>query len=162
MLAATVTATGARASLFLTFSGTQAAPGDIVIVQSGGSGALRNIRAVRFFLAAADEADEITSPTDARLVPLGRMRIGEDGNGYLRFVVPDIPAGDYKALLCGYCTNASDSRWLHPAGPFPGSFVVLGNGGGLPLLTVVLTAGGVFALVSTARRRRWSRSLLRA
>lgn len=133
-----------------------------MIVQTGGTGALRSIPAsepLRVFLAPAEEATTITSADDSRLVPLGRLRIDGEGNGFLRFVVPDIPAGEYTTLThCAACAASSAGRQLLPTGPFPGAFVVLAQQDDAAVLPLALpTAGAAATLLVTAvwmRRRR--------
>ena len=138
----------ARASLFLVFSTTEALPGTMVAVRTGGEGALSTLAdapPLRVFLAPADAADEITSVDDGRLVLLGRLRVDAGGNGRLRFVVPDVPAGEYATLThCVPCAASSAGRELLPTGPFRGPFIVLGSetGSRFPLLAVALGAGG--------------------
>lgn len=163
---AALAAGSARAALFLTFSTTRAAPGTVVTARTGGAGALANIPpgspSLRVFLAPSDEADAITSPDDARLVFLGRLRVDEEGNGRLRFVVPDVPGGAYTTLThCVPCAPFSAGHELLPTGPFSTSFVVLGSdsGGGVPVLPVALAAGGaglllVLGIGWLVRRRR--------
>lgn len=155
---------GAYAALFLTFSGTQARPGVPVIVQTGGTGALAGVpagsRTIRVFLAPVSDVPELTSPNaspeirspnDARLIPLGALRVDEDGNGFLRFIVPNVSAGDYTTLIhCVPCASASAGRTLLPTGPFPGSFVVLESGDGFPVDVIALIAGGAVVLLVAA------------
>jgi hypothetical protein len=144
----------ARAALFLVFSTTNAAPGDLVNARTGGEGALRLVRsdstALRVFLAPAEEVDTITAPDDTRLVPLGRLRVDENGNGHLRFIVPNVPSGDYLTLThCVRCAPYSAGRELLVTGPFPGHFIVLGSegSGGFPVIPVAVGAGAVGFLV---------------
>ena len=152
----------ASGALFLAFSGTQASPGEAVIVQTGGTGALRSISAsepVRVFLAPAEEATTITSADDSRLVLLGRLRIDGEGNGFLRFVVPDIAAGEYTTVThCAACAASSAGRQLLPTGPFPGAFVVLEQPDDASVLPLALAAAGAAAALLVAagwmRRRR--------
>ena len=155
----------AQAALFLVFSTTNAAPGDLVNARTGGEGALRLVRsdstALRVFLAPAEEVDTITAPDDTRLVPLGRLRVDENGNGHLRFIVPNVPAGDYLTLThCVRCAPYSAGRELLPTGPFPGHFIVLGGegSGGFPVIPVAVGAGAAGFLVVgvgwALRRRR--------
>jgi hypothetical protein len=156
----------AGAALFLLFSTTNAAPGDLVTARTGGEGALRLVSsdstALRVFLAPAEEADTITAPEDARLVLLGRLRVDENGNGQLRFIVPHVLSGDYLTLThCVRCAPYSAGRELLPTGPFPGHFIVLGSegSGGFPVIPVAVGAGAVGFLmlvlgVAWALRRR--------
>lgn len=101
----------------------------------------------------------IASVNDDRLVLLGRLRIDESGNGFLRFVVPDVPPGDYTTLThCGPCAASSGGRKLLPTGPFPGVFVVAAGDEGSSLLPLALGAAGGTVLLIVAvwwtRRRR--------
>lgn len=148
-------ASSAWGSLFLTFSGAQAVPGAVVTVQTGGTGALPNIPAsqtLRVFLARAGEAATITSPNDSRLILLGHLRIDEEGNGFLRFIVPDVSAGDYTTLThCVPCASSSSAGGeLLSTGPFPGSFVVLGSQDGTSILPVALGAAGAVVALGMA------------
>ena len=151
----------APAALFLTFSTTHAKPGTAVTVRTGGKGALANLKAaaspLRVFLAPAGDANAITSPKDDRLVAVGRLRIDKHGDGHLRFIVPDLPPGQYTTFtLCVPCAPSSAGRTLAPTGPFRGLFVVLGPDG-FPVMWLVLgAAGAVVASVGTVvgRTRR--------
>jgi len=105
---------------------------------------------VRVFFAPADEASAITSPKDTRLVYIGRLRIDDEGNGYLHFKVPEVAAGDYTTFLhCPRCASGSAGRELLPGGPVVGSFVVM-NSGRRPWLLVLLAAGAAVAAIGTA------------
>lgn len=139
----------AWSSLFLTFSGTEAAPGDVVTVQTGGRWAnMPASQKLRVFLARDDEAATITSPEDSRLIPLGRLTIDEEGYGYLRFRVPHVPADDYTTFVhCIPCASYSAGRELLRAGPHPGSFVVLDRREWSPLVPIMLGAGGAILLL---------------
>lgn len=163
IVALTVGTTSAWGALFLTFSGAQAEPGAVVIVQTGGRGALPNVLAsetLRVFLAPVSEADAITSPDDRRLVLLGRLRIDDDGNGFLRFVVPDVPVGDYTTFThCARCASGSAGAELLATSPFPGSFVVLASQDDSWITPLALGAAAATVLVGiaaawTLRRRR--------
>lgn len=150
-----VLAGDAWAALFLTFSTTRATPGAVVSVRTGGNGALPSIPEgsppLRVFLTPADEADTITSPRDSRLRLLGRLRVDEEGNGRLRFIVPDVAPGEYTTLThCVPCAPFSAGRALLPPGPFRGSFVVIGDGDGFPFRPVVLGAVGALLVVGGA------------
>lgn len=150
----------AFAALFLVFSGTQASPGAVVVVETGGKAALPNVRAseaIRVYLAPADEANAITSADDQRLVLLGRLRIDDEGNGSLRLVVPEVSPGDYTTLThCASCAPTSAGKEILPTGPFPGSFVVLGDDDGAVLWLVVGLVGVAAAATAAVvwRRRR--------
>ncbi len=162
-----VLSTNAWSALFLTFSGTQAAPGTAVIVQTGGRNALSNVPAsetLRLFLAPKGVAATIMSANDSRLILVGRLHIDAQGNGFLRFIVPEIPVGDYTTFVhCPACATSSASAELLATGPFPGSFVVLGKEDGsslAPFLVAAAVALGI-AIGWTLRRRtrtsRWPR-----
>jgi hypothetical protein len=156
----------ARAALFLMFTTTNAVPGTVVIARTGGDGALSiasGSTGLRVFLAPAEQVDSISSPGDARLLPLGRLRVDENGNGHLRFVVPDVPPGDYVTLThCVPCAPYSAGRELLPTGPSPGHFIVLGSEGSgqFPVIPVAAGAaavgllGVVLGVAWTLRRRR--------
>jgi hypothetical protein len=145
----------AAAALYLTFTTTQAASGTLVVAQTGGTGALANLpasAALDVFLAPAEEAETIMSVDDSRLVRIGRLRVDEQGNGHLRFVVPELPPGDYTTLThCAPCARFSAGRQLVSTGPFDGAFVVLdeADGDGFPPDLRVLGVGGAL-LVSGA------------
>jgi hypothetical protein len=166
-LAAAMLAEGASGALFLTFSSTKAEPGEVVIAHTAGNGALARIPKssppLRVFLVPVDEADRIVSPSDNRLVALGRLRVDRKGDGSLRFTVPDVTPGNYTTLTyCVPCAPFSGgARWA-PTGPFQGSFVVTRrSGGGFPLWPVLLAATaallGAGAVGWSARRRRLAR-----
>jgi len=159
LLAAAAVTDGARAALYLVFSGTQGPPGAVVIAQTGGEGGISNVTEtsppVRVFLAPADQASQITSPTDGRLILLGRLRVNEAGNGQLRFTVPDVSPGEYTTLThCVPCAATSAGRELLPTGPFPGHFVVLDAAGedGFPMLPVILGVGAAVVLFGVTGR----------
>ena len=155
---------GAWAALFLEFSRSQAAPGTVVSVHTGGKGALSPIRSpvtpLRVFLVPADQAAAITSPEDGRLILLGDLLVDERGDGRLQFVVPDVPAGDYTTMThCVPCAEFSAGRRLIPTGPFDRSFVVLAKdteGFWTPFTlggaTAILLLGAVAAWTLSRRR----------
>jgi hypothetical protein len=169
---AALMAGAASAALLLRFSTTRAAPGATVTLETGGRGALSSIAPgappLRVFLIRADEVDlrspdlGVSSPDDSRLIPLGELTVDAEGNGELRFTVPDVPAGNYTTLThCVPCAPSSAGRELLPTGPFPEPFVVLGDGAsgaGFPIAPVALAAGGgvlilaVLAWVARSRR----------
>jgi hypothetical protein len=125
-LVAGICAGTASAALWLVFSRTTAAPGDAVGARTAGKGAfVRPIRAAvrrsppRVFLVERSEAQSVRSPTDARLVELGSLSVNRSGNGRLHFVVPNVPPGEYTALIhCRPCGRYSRGRSLLPAGSF--------------------------------------------
>ena len=129
----------ADAALSLTFSTLRAPPGEVVTVRTGGSGALAGIDSDRpspqVFLIDADDVNPnspdlgLTSPGDRRLIALGELTVDGEGNGSLRFAVPEIPSGEYTTVIyCAPCAPFSGGRKLLATGPFPGPFVVLGSG----------------------------------
>jgi hypothetical protein len=167
LLAAAVFAGGASGALFLRFSSTRAEPGEVLIAQTAGNGALASIPKgsppLRVFLVPTHEADRIRSPSDDRLTALGRLRADRKGDGSLRFTVPDVPPGSYTTLTyCVPCAAFSQgTRWA-PTGPFPGPFVVTRKGDdGFPFWPVLLAATalvGAGAVGWSARRRRPART----
>jgi len=167
-LGAAVLAGGASGALFLTFSTTKAAPGTVVTARTGGRGALAKIpkgsAPLRVFLAPADDAAGISSPDDGRLTALGRLRVDPQGDGSLRFTVPDVPPGRYTTIThCVPCAAFSGGAEMAPTGPFSGSFTVTRRSDdGFPLLPVLLGAAAAFVGVGAVgwrgRKRRSGRA----
>lgn len=126
LVAAGTCAGTASAALWLVFSRTTAAPREAVAARTAGKGAFaRPIRAAvrrsppRVFLVERSQAQQVRSPTDPRLVELGRLSVDRRGIGRLGFVVPNVPPGDYATLIyCRPCGRYSRGRTLLPAGRF--------------------------------------------
>lgn len=178
-----IVAVAANAALSLTFSTLRASPGEVVTVRSGGSGALAGIGGdgppVQVFLIDADEVNPnspdigVTSPGDTRLIRLGELAVNAEGNGILRFAVPDVRGGEYTTVVhCVPCAPFSGGRELLATGPFPGPFVVLGSGASGddgPGEAVILGVAGALLLLAVLvgtrtwrlRRRRVSASTKR-
>ena len=83
------------------------------------------------------------------------------GNGFLRFTVPDIPAGDYTTFThCVRCAFGSAGEELFATGPFPGSFVVVAGEDDSWVTPLALGAAvatlvvGIAAAWALRRRRR--------
>jgi hypothetical protein len=116
-----VLASSASAALWLTFGQTRGAPGTVVTVKTQGSGALANIAPdsppLRVFFVRTEHLG-VTSPNDEHLIPLGELTVDAEGNGELRFTVPNVPSGDYVTLThCIPCRPFSAGRELIPTGP---------------------------------------------
>lgn len=172
-LLAGLLASAASAALWLTFSTTRAGPGTTVTAMTVGSGAFTNVPpgspALRVFLIRADQVDiradqiGVTSPDDKRLIPLGELTVDVEGNGELRFTVPDVPAGNYTTLThCVPCARFSAGRELLPTGPDEPFVVLEGgtSGGGFSVLPVALGVGSgllVLALLVWVGRSRLGR-----
>ncbi len=125
-LLAVLAAGSAHAALWLLFSRTSAEPGDVVLVRTGGNGALLEAKRrgetrrwpLRVFMVSKADADSIRSTRDNRLKPLGRLSVDRKGNGRLRFATPNLPPGDYTTLIyCRSCARYSNGRTLVPGGP---------------------------------------------
>lgn len=132
-LLAALAAGSAHAALWLLFSKTSAEPGDVVVVRTGGKGALLEAKRrgeakrwpLRVFMVAKADVDAIRSIRDSRLKALGRLTVDRKGNGRLRFVTPNLPPGDYATLIyCRSCARYSNGRALLPGGPFSRPFRV--------------------------------------
>jgi hypothetical protein len=117
-----------HAALTLVFSRTTVEPGDVVRVRTGGSGALIQVPRkppLRVFLAPKSAADHIRSPRDRRLRSLGALTTDRNGDGRLRFAVPNVPPGDYTTFIhCAACARYSNARSLLEAGPWGRPFRV--------------------------------------
>jgi hypothetical protein len=132
-LAAATLAATASAALYLSFSRTTAAPGDRVVVRTGGRGAIRlpvGRTPLRVYLVESSVADSVRSQKDPRLVPLGRLALHRVkphfANGRLEFAAPNVPPGDYTTLIhCIPCAPHSNGRTLVRGGPWPGPFRVI-------------------------------------
>jgi hypothetical protein len=168
VVAASALAGAASGALFLRFSPTRADAGEVVIAHTAGKGALANIPKgsppLRVFLVPASEADRIASPSDGRLLALGRLQVDPSGDGSLRFTVPDVAPGSYTTLTyCAPCAAFSGGRTMAPTGPFPGSFVVTRErGGDFPLWAVLLAATAVLVGAGVVGWRARTRGLARA
>lgn len=154
-----IVAVAADAALSLSFSTLRAPAGEVVTVRTGGSGALLGVAEgppPQVFLIDADDVNPnspdigVTSPGDRRLIALGELTVDQQGNGTLRFAVPEIPSGEYTTVIyCAPCAPFSGGRELLAAGPFPGPFVVLGSGASGddgPREAVVLGVAGALLL----------------
>ena len=148
---AALLAPAASASLWLTFSTTRAPPGTVVTARTFGRGSLAAVppdTRLRVFLVRAGEQD-VTSPADRRLVPLGELTVDARGNGRLRFEVPDVAPGDYTTYThCPPCAASSAGRELLPTGP-ERPFVVAAaasGAGSFRVWPVVLGVAGAAAL----------------
>jgi hypothetical protein len=115
------TATAAEASLFLEFDRTRGRPGTVVHVHTAGDGACPIcLHRLQLWFAEASIADEITSPDDPRLVPVGRLRVDAQGNARGRLTVPLVPRGRYVVMTyCKPCAPGSGGRTMLPLGPDP-------------------------------------------
>jgi hypothetical protein len=122
----------ASAALWLVFKTTTAAPHTLVSARTS-SGALLQLRRhgalkrhpLRLYLAPAAAAGSIRSVRDPRLVALGRLKVDLQGNGRIRFAVPNVPPGDYVTFVhCVPCAPYSGGRTLIRSGPRPGPFHV--------------------------------------
>jgi hypothetical protein len=113
-----VTATPARAALWLEFRPAAASPGVAVHAQTGGQAAMADIPNVGLplVLIPAAQADRLprTVSTAAALrtlpgvVPVGMLQIDQQGNGTITFTVPRLPPGRYAAMLwCPACARHS-------------------------------------------------------
>jgi hypothetical protein len=126
LLGAGLIAGAAHAALALVFSKTTVEPGEVVRVRTGGQGALAQIPRnppLRVFLARKVDEDDIQSPRDPRLRLLGRLVADRNGNGHLRFAVPNLRPGDYTTLIhCVQCARYSNGRAILPGGPWGRSF----------------------------------------
>jgi hypothetical protein len=73
--------------------------------------------APRVFLVERSEAATVRTPTDPRLVELGRLPVDRKGNGRMHIVVPNVPPGEYTTMIyCRPCGRYSRGRTLLPAG----------------------------------------------
>jgi hypothetical protein len=128
LLGAALLAGAAHAALTLVFSRTTVEPGEVVRVRTGGSGALTHIPRkppLRVFLAPKTAEDHIRSPRDRRLRLLGRLTADRNGDGRLRFSVPNLAPGEYTTFIhCGACAHSSNGRTMLPGGPWGRPFRV--------------------------------------
>lgn len=117
--AAAVVPAVASAAIWLVFKPVKAAPHAFVTARTAGNGALLQLRRsgalkrhpVRVFLAPAS--------APRHLVGVGRLRVDSAGNGRLRFAVPNVPAGNYRAFVrCVACAPYSGGRTLFRSGSF--------------------------------------------
>ena len=97
------TANVATAALFLIFDAS-GAPGTVVHVHTGGSGACVICpRRMPLYLAEGAISDRIRSPDDPSLVQVGRLVIDDHGNGSGLLKVPEVPNGRYLVMACNPC-----------------------------------------------------------
>jgi hypothetical protein len=122
------TADVAGASLFLVFDRTSGRPATVVRVHTGGNGACVVCPPrLRLYFARAAIADGITSPTDPRIVRVGRLTVDGQGNAVGVLTVPLVPNGRYVVLTyCEPCAPGSGGRTMLPLGPDP-PFRVFGS-----------------------------------
>jgi len=88
---AAVASASASAPLSLAFDRPVATPHTLVVAHTSGKRVPPRVR--RRTLRVYLQADP--------LVPLGRLSVSRKGKGTLRFNVPNVPPGDYRALLRG-------------------------------------------------------------
>jgi hypothetical protein len=115
------TAAAGVASLFLEFDRTRGRPGIVVRVHTIGDGACAVCpHRLRLWFARSAVANEITSPSDPRLVRVGRLRVDALGNARGRLTVPLVPNGRYVVMTyCTPCAPGSGGRAMLPLGPDP-------------------------------------------
>lgn len=132
-----VLAPAAHAALFLVFetnsfqpegyvvprTGGIGAPGDVVRARTGGRGAVATGQVMPAFLARGAYPSKVDSADDLvgkdGLTPIGELRTGANGNGYLSFETPDLAPGGYKIVLyCDSCAPFMDGENVVAAAPF--------------------------------------------
>lgn len=110
----------AAASLWLVFEPPAAAQGTPVRAHTVGAGAISVVEpgsSMQVFLVGLSIADQVSSPDDSRLVPVGNLVADTEGNGSLEFIVPNLPPGEYMSMVwCEPCAQFSAGRSLLPAG----------------------------------------------
>ena len=113
----------ASAALWLVLEPARAAPGTVVAGRTPGTGALRNARerSLPAFLVPASLVSVVSDggPDHPALVPIGLLRVDDDGDGTLRFRVPDAPPGPYAIVVrCPACALYSAGRVIVPVATF--------------------------------------------
>lgn len=109
-------ARGAHASLFFLFNPTHTAPGDKVVIRTGGTPTsfkvgdrVRPFQApITLYLVPNAVAASVRSRTDPRLTRIGTLLPDKNGHGTLTFHVPRLHAGTYAtAAWCPGCASYS-------------------------------------------------------
>lgn len=146
-----------NASLFLTFDRTAGAPGTVVHVQTGGSGAciVCPHRMPLYFAQAATSAD-IRSRADPRLVSVGGLVVNDQGDGSGALTVPDVPNGRYIVMTyCKPCASESAGSAILAVGPFP-PFRVVGSSVAPPAAVWPWLIGALLGVVFATTAGTWS------
>ena len=166
----TMTASPARAALWLDFRPSAASPGTAVHGRTGGQAAMADSPGGRLPLvlipaARADRLPRRVSTAAALrtlpgVVPVGVLRVDHRGNGSITFTVPRLPPGRYAAVLwCPACARFSSGTNVVSTGeltvtsrrlPVTGLAVVWPVGVTLGLLLI----GGGLLIASGSRTGR--------
>jgi hypothetical protein len=108
------------AAIWVVFDPPSAAPGARIQVHAYGFPA----SPLTIFLVPKAIADSVTAPTDTRLIPIGNV-VGDpqpgnhQGQATMRFVVPNLPPGDYVGLIhCDICAAYSSGHVIVYGGEF--------------------------------------------
>lgn len=150
LLLVVLAAQPAHAALWMEFEPSKGYPGTRVEGRTMGEGALTNGPG-RAFPAWLDPFDR------KERIPIGHVVVDADGNGTLKFEVPDVPGGKYTVIMsCKPCAPYSagateahlgEFRVLGPpAPPPPESSQRDGSFPGIAALTVVCLLLGAFVL----------------
>jgi hypothetical protein len=118
----------AMASLFVVLDPEEGAPGIVVTGRTGGTRAFGQQSAgLPAFLvpSAVVPGLEDTVPDEAALTanpgltPVGQLEVDPEGNGSIRFRVPEVRPGTYQLfLLCESCARFSAGRTFIPVADF--------------------------------------------
>lgn len=103
------TAGTVNAALFLILTPESGPPGTEVTGQTGGQGTFRSaVGPLQTYLVEEADADGVASPADPALVDIGQLTVDGEGNGSIRFVVPDLVPGAYVVIIhCPPCAEFS-------------------------------------------------------
>lgn len=108
------------AALFLILAPESGPPGTEVTGRTGGEGALPSaVGPLPTYLVGEADLDGITSPGDPALVDIGQLLVDAEGNGSIRFVVPELDPGSYVVVVyCPACAAFSGGSVMAPVATF--------------------------------------------
>lgn len=149
------------AALFLILTPESGPPGTEVMGGTGGEGALPNaVGPLPTYLVAEADADGVATPDDPALVEVGQLVVDAEGNGSIRFVVPDLDPGTYVVIVhCPPCADFSAGSVMASVATFEVTTEALdtaipdrfGLRAALTVITGLLLFGAI--LIATRRQR---------
>ena len=113
IVAALITAGSVNAALFLVLAPESGPSGTEVAGRTGGEGAFASsvVGPLQTYFVDQADADGVSSPDDPALVDIGQLMIDTNGNGSIRFVVPDLAPGGYVVMVhCPQCAEFNAGR----------------------------------------------------
>lgn len=153
------------ASLWLSLDSKQGKPGLVVKGKTQGRGSVSAVESgahLPTFFVRQNADPPVDNIDDPRLVRIGALVIDRGGNGTIRFVVPQVPSGEYEVVVfCADCAAYSAGRTLLPVGTFkvigaPGPSGPVENSSStwVPIAGVLISVGAAGTFFLLRRRAR--------